>query len=996
MAITKITKTELLELTSTTGAVRLPSGTTAERPSTNLNAGDFRFNTDDNKVEYYDGSNWFQIDDEGLPAVPSENFNTVIYTGDGGTSRQVTGVGFQADLVWVKRRSATEDNVLFDSVRGVQQQLRSNSDGQQSLKTNALSSFDTDGFTIGANNALNTSGETYVGWSFKAGGNSNTFNIDGTGYGTASAASLDGGQATPSGASINTEGGLGIYKVSTSTSARTMTHGLPSTPQMYIFKATGKSQNWYVSAYDGSNWKFGNLNTQSSFNTTTTYIADSSNVVIGAGGSTTEVVYAMCDIPGFQKIGTYTGNNTGGIENQIIQTDFEPAWLLIRNITSSSNDWIIVDNKRSPSNTRNRVLEPNKNNAETEQTVNVNFLTNGFELTNGNSDVNDNGAVYLYWAIAADADNTTPTLANSFKTNLYTGNGSTLTVGGHLNGAAQFNGSSSRIQLPSGAPFGDNNTIKCISGWFALSGDTNTTTHPCHIYSVSTSGSPIPWFHITVWTASYNYIACTRRQSTGNEATAAGYFTPDTVFPGWHHVAVQLGSTEIEIYLDGRKLPTVNSNSGNATNTSWIDYGNYSGTVVSQIGKSRENTPKYFRGSIDQIRFFNAALTSSQISELYNETTATANTLDFPTGAGCIAAYPLDTNSNDVGGNYNGTDSNITYSNGPGFLPSLAWIKGRGAGPSGCGNPVFFDSVRGLVAPSYLASSLTNGEFGNAGVGVLSLHKDGYTVGDDANGGGNVNGASGGLYTDGTYVGWAWKGAIKNPTINTDGSITSIVSANTAAGFRVVEWKGTGAQGTLGHGLSSAPELIISKNLSNSNNWSVYSSALGLSHTSYPNWLYLNLTSGEQSSGSSVNHPYYQAPSSTLIYQNTGTSESTNVNGDMYISYCFFSVSSYSKVGSYTGNGGSKTVYTTDDGTSGGANGFQPTWVLIKNTANGYSWIITDSTRGNTQILYANLSSEEGTTSTGITSFNSDGFTVGSAASFNNGSDTFIYLAIKE
>ena len=61
MAITKITKTELLELTSTTGAVRLPSGTTAERPSTNLNAGDFRYNTDDNKVEYYDGSSWFSI-----------------------------------------------------------------------------------------------------------------------------------------------------------------------------------------------------------------------------------------------------------------------------------------------------------------------------------------------------------------------------------------------------------------------------------------------------------------------------------------------------------------------------------------------------------------------------------------------------------------------------------------------------------------------------------------------------------------------------------------------------------------------------------------------------------------------------------------------------------------------------------------------------------------------------------------------------------------------
>ena len=276
MAITKITKTELLELTSTTGAVRLPSGTTAERPSTNLNAGDFRFNTDDNKVEYYDGSNWFQIDDEGLPAVPSENFNTVIYTGDGGTSRQVTGVGFQVDFVWIKQRNATDNHALFDSVRGVNMSLSSNlqngTNDRNSQSTKGVTSFDSDGFTLGSWDNVNGNNDTYTGWCFKAGGNSNTFNIDGTGYGTASAASLDGGQATPSGASVNTEGGLGIYKVSTSTAARTMTHGLPSTPQMYIFKATGKTQNWYVSVYDGANWKFGNLNTQSSFNTTTTYI----------------------------------------------------------------------------------------------------------------------------------------------------------------------------------------------------------------------------------------------------------------------------------------------------------------------------------------------------------------------------------------------------------------------------------------------------------------------------------------------------------------------------------------------------------------------------------------------------------------------------------------------------------------------------------------------------------------------------------------------------
>ena len=126
MGITKITKTELLELTSTTGAVRLPSGTTAERPSTNLNAGDFRFNTDDNKVEYYDGSNWFQIDVESLPAVPSENFNIFLYIGND-ASQAITGVGFQPDFVWIKRRSSSEPHALYDSVRGINEQLESNS-----------------------------------------------------------------------------------------------------------------------------------------------------------------------------------------------------------------------------------------------------------------------------------------------------------------------------------------------------------------------------------------------------------------------------------------------------------------------------------------------------------------------------------------------------------------------------------------------------------------------------------------------------------------------------------------------------------------------------------------------------------------------------------------------------------------------------------------------------------------------------------------------------
>ena len=182
MAITKITKTELLELTSTTGAVRLPSGTTAERPSTNLNAGDFRYNTDDNKVEFYDGSNWYQIDDEGSSPIASENFNTVLWAGTD-ASHAITGVGFQPDLVWIKRRSSPdESHALYDSIRGVNKQLEANSTTAEATNTapyEGFTSFDTDGFTVDNNGATNRAPYSYVGWCFNAGSGSAALNQNG-------------------------------------------------------------------------------------------------------------------------------------------------------------------------------------------------------------------------------------------------------------------------------------------------------------------------------------------------------------------------------------------------------------------------------------------------------------------------------------------------------------------------------------------------------------------------------------------------------------------------------------------------------------------------------------------------------------------------------------------------------------------------------------------------------------------------------------------------
>jgi hypothetical protein len=338
------------------------------------------------------------------------------------------------------------------------------------------------------------------------------------------------------------------------------------------------------------------------------------------------------------------------------------------------------------------------------------------------------------------------------------------------------------------------------------------------------------------------------------------------------------------------------------------------------------------------------------------------------------------------------TTNSYTSNNGTAFnvyqtlRSSFSWLKNY---DNSSWSHLLMDTVRAFTSAStpntnIISSDTTSDTFDRNS--ITSFNPNGLSIGTYGGSNDSTN----------NIISWSWKSA-ESASLNSTGSINTVVNANQAAGFSFLRWKGTGAQGTLGHGLSSAPELIISKNLSNTNNWSVYSSALGLSHTSYPNWLYLNLTSGEQNSGSSVNHPYYQAPSTSLIYQNTGTSESTNVNGDFYISYCFHSISGYSKVGSYTGNGTSYIVYTTDDGTSGGANGFQPDFVLVKRYDSGSAgnWVIVDSVRGVNYQLYPNLTNTNNYDLNGVQSFNSNGFTVGSAPDYNAGSGTYIYLAIK-
>ncbi len=316
--------------------------------------------------------------------------------------------------------------------------------------------------------------------------------------------------------------------------------------------------------------------------------------------------------------------------------------------------------------------------------------------------------------------------------------------------------------------------------------------------------------------------------------------------------------------------------------------------------------------------------------------------------------------------------SSVTYTGnggtqsikGLGFEPDLVWIKSR----SFANNHHLFDSVRG--AGKILRSSTTEAE---STLNVLSsFDSSGFTVAET--GGNNATNDAGS-----TYVAWGWDAGSGSPVSNTDGSITSTVKANPATGFSVVSWSGSSAVGTIGHGLSAAPELIITKRRDFTTAWHVYSATLGNT-----NGLYLNDTAASTAFGPTWNST---SPTSSVFSVGDGNW----INQGSMIAYCFNSVAGYSSIGSYTGTGAAGNVVTT---------GFPVGFVMIKNTDAASSWVIFDNTRNpfspQTQMLRANTSGAEETKTDREPTFTSTGFTIGDAdADTNVSGNTYIYMAFK-
>ena len=328
---------------------------------------------------------------------PQRNFDTLLWTGNA-TSRNITGLDFKPDLVWVKNRDSTYHHGWFDVVRGANKVLKSSASSAEATFTQQLMSFNDGGFSLGDNsdsgNYVNLNSDDYVAWCWKAGGNSNTFNIDGVGYATAAAAGLDGGAATPTGASVNTKAGFSILKYN-GTADQSISHGLSKAPELTIEKELAQTTYWTVTttAIDGS-LDYLYLNTSDQKANYTVDLPTSSLVDIGRNNEC--IMYMWHSVPGYSKIGSYSGNaNSDGV---YVHLGFKPAWLLVKRVVGSGNGWTIVDNKRNPINSMKKQIYPNLTYADSTYDG-IDFLSNGFKMRQTNAWVNTS-STYLYMAFA--------------------------------------------------------------------------------------------------------------------------------------------------------------------------------------------------------------------------------------------------------------------------------------------------------------------------------------------------------------------------------------------------------------------------------------------------------------------------------------------------------------------------------------------------------------------------------------------------------------------
>ena len=635
------------------------------------------------------------------------------------------GLKFQPDLVWIKARSAAYSNHLYDSVRGVTKRLRSDQTAVESTKS-GVTAFNSDGFTLGSDLNSNENNTTYVAWCWKAGGTA-VSNTDG---------------AVTASVSANAAYGFSIVKwTSTSTSGtESVGHGLGKRPAMVIFKERDRSSDWYVwhQSVCDADTKFLKLNSTDALKSgagdvwgdlPTENVININNGSLNATGSD-NIAYCFTDVPGYQRIGSYTGN--GSSTGPVIVTGFRPRFILLRS-TSGPRGWLIYDTQRDTNSTNDNNLFPHTSGAEnSDSSHNIQILDNGFQPKTTSANRNASGETYIYLAIGDDEIGSEEDCLVDVPNAVTADGDATDTTGGYQRGNyATLN------------PLVASHTYSNGNLDFTFSTTGNTSIPPIQStiampygkwYAEVTIGSGATGIFVGLWNSqnftkdhpgstsdSYAYWSNSGNKYNNDSNSSYGdSFTEGDVIG----VAFDADNGTLEFYKNGVSQGTAYTG---ITSRNYV-FAAHKGTTGTDTRSAKWN--------FGQMRF------KYPIPSGY----AALNTTALPAATIADGSAQFDTKLWTGDGTQARAITSLNYS------PDLVWLKRRDAGSS---SNQLHDAVRGASAGT-LYSDLTNAEDSN--YDLTSFDSNGFTLGTVPNLQ-SVN-ASGG-----TYIAWAWNaGANSNKT----------------------------------------------------------------------------------------------------------------------------------------------------------------------------------------------------------------------------------------
>ena len=851
----------------------------------------------------------------------NQGFDAVTYSGNGST-QSISGLNFQPDFVWLKE-TGPRTNVshqLYDVVRGTSKMLQSDNTGTEAT-VSGVTGFTSNGFNLGSNGGGNNSGSNYVAWCWKAGGTASS-NTNGT---------------ITSSVSANTTYGFSVVTYTgTGSAGATVGHGLGSVPKFMLVK--NRSSADIMVAYHESVGNTGALRlttaaTDTGYNWWNSTTPSSSVFTIGNTGATNNssnnyVAYCWSEVSGFSKFGSYSGN--GQTLGPKVTTNFKPRLVAIKR-TDSAGNWTVYDSARSLNN------DLKWNTHEAEGTAPIIFHSDGFQTNYATGSLNASGGSYVYMAFASKPDGSIIDSLIDTPTNYDADSGNN---GGNY---ATLN------------PLSKGSAITLANGNLDI--------------SAASSGSQRVWGTIGVSTGKW-YFEFT--QNSGTYAQGVGIKSS----------AAQDNNTNY--FYTGHTGQKVNA-SGTASSYG-ATWGN--NDVIGVAFDLDAGTITFYKNGTSQGQAFSGITDATYFPYVVGWSGgAWGGTVNFgqrpfaytpPTGYKSLCTQNLPDPTIAKGSDYfdvklytgTGSDQAIT---GLDFNPDWVWIKTRNEAE----NHFIVDSVRGVTKQLY--ANLTSQEYTNSNR-FKSFDSNGFTVGttDDTNQNNN------------TFVAWAWDAGTSTVS-NTDGSQTTNARANQSAGFSICTYSG-GGSGTansdsgdsFGHGLNTAPDLVICKKRSGVNGWPVYHSATALGA--------LNLaSSGALDTGSYLFAQKH--PTNSVVY--LGNNPEINATGHTYVAYCFTAVAGYSAFGSYTGNGSTDGPFVFT--------GFRPAFVLTKASSAGGNWQIIDSTRSdfnlaNDKLWPSQAYQENSATLGGASADNidilSNGFKLKTSNAGTNGSGvTYVYAA---